>query len=162
MVPHRFFPRFATAWLVPSSSRHLFLQLRVAQASVLLLFLATPVLLGARHVAPELTLVTDARSLYNCGSSQARQLEVFNILPSQQSASSTSNTRGWAKRLFPPTALPTVLSQFAFQGSGRSPCEYGSSGSVPDSSSVGNQGSPDRAVGPICVDRVVVSARESH
>ena len=66
--------------------------------------------------------------------------------------------RGWPKRLFPPTAPPTALSQSAFQGSGRSPCEYGSSDSVPDSSSVGSQGSPDHAAGPICVDRVVVSA----
>ena len=53
-------------------------------------------------------------------------------------------------------APPTVHSQSVFRGSGRSPCEYGSSGSDPDSSSVGNQGSPDRSVGPICVDLVLV------
>ena len=53
-----------------------------------------------------------------------------------------------------------VHSQSVFRGSGRSNCEYGSSGSVPDSSSVGNQGSPDRNVDPICVDRVVVPACE--
>ncbi len=47
VVSHRFSPQFTTAWLVPSSVRHLFLQLRVAQTSVPLLFLATPVLLEA-------------------------------------------------------------------------------------------------------------------
>ena len=69
-------------------------------------------------------------------------------------------TRGGTNHLFPPTAPPTVRSLSAFIGSGRSPCEYGSSGSVPDSSSVGNQESPDRNVGPICVDRVFVPACE--
>ncbi len=63
--------------------------------------------------------------------------------------------RGGTSRLFPPTAPPTVRSQSVFNGSGRSSWEYGSSGSVPDSS-VGNQGSPDRNVGPICVDLVLV------
>ncbi len=107
-------------------------------------------------VTPELALVTGARSLYSLGSSQARQLEESSILPSRHSASNTSITRGGANRLFP----PTVLSHSVFKGSGRSPCEYGSSGSIPDSSSVGNQGSPDRNVDPICVDLVVVSAWE--
>ncbi len=111
-------------------------------------------------VTPELALVTGTRSLYSLGSSQARKLEEFNILPSRHSASSTSNTRGGAKRLFPPTAPPTVRSQSVFRGSGRSSCEYGSSGSVPDSSSAGNQGSPDSNVDPICVDRVLVPVCE--
>ncbi len=47
MVLYRSSPRFATAWVVPLPLRHLFLQLRVAQASVPLRFLTTPVWLGA-------------------------------------------------------------------------------------------------------------------
>ncbi len=65
-------------------------------------------------------------------------------------------TRGGTNHLLPPIAPPTVRSQSAFRGSGRSPCEHGSSSSAPDLSSVHNQGSPDRSVGPICVDLVLV------
>ncbi len=51
----------------------------------------------------------------------------------------------------PLTAPTTALSHRSLCGFSRSPCEYISSGSVSDSSSVGNHGNLECVVGSVCV-----------
>ena len=111
-------------------------------------------------VTPELALVTGTRSLTVLA--HHRHAGWKNPVPSPHDTLHPPQARHAVELIvcFIPQLLLRFVPDQPSEDQVEPPCEYGFSGSVPDSSSVGNQGSPDRNAGPICVDRVFVPACE--